>query len=363
MKIAILARGLARTGGVGRLLNGYLSSMPAAAPEDEFFVLTDAPLAHAADLPNVTEVLLKRSSGAIFDHVEVPMAVRHIQPDVFLATKNTIPLGITCPVVCVFLDLAYFAFSKAYPVVDNLYMRAMFKRSATRAARLVAISESTRDDIGTFLGKEAHEKTRVVYPGATNCFRVLSSREREEAAARFAHLPRRFILYSGNISPRKNISNLVAAVTACPPDVALVLTGHRTWKGQSANDALAEAGRLREVQILGAQEDEDLVALYNLAAISVYPSLYEGFGFPVLESFACGTPLAASNATSIPEVTGEAALLFDPTDVSAMSEAVLKLLDDEPLRERLRLRGLERVKQFTWQKTALEMLAILRETA
>jgi hypothetical protein len=178
MRIAILARGMRRTGGVGRLLSGYVGSLPKAAPEDEFIVITDEPLPEPMRAANVTEVVIEKTNPVLFDHLEVPQAIRRASPDVLLATKNAVPVGLKCPVVCVFLDLAYFAMAEAYPFADNIYMRAMFRRSARVAARVIALSNSTRDDVGRFLGKKAMDKTVVAYPGVGLPFRKMPHAEK-----------------------------------------------------------------------------------------------------------------------------------------------------------------------------------------
>lgn len=361
MRVAILARGMHRPGGVGRLITSLVKHLPRAAATDEFFVFTDHPMANALRAPNVSEVLLGSGNPAVFDHFEVPAAVKRVSPDVFLATKNSSPFGLKCPVVCIFLDLAYFALAEAYPFVDGLYMRAMFKRSAKVAARIVAISECTRDDVGRFLGKSAMDKTRVVYPGVGAPFTVLPEASRADGRRRIADLPERFVLYAGNISPRKNLRRLVEALEALDDSTGLVLSGHREWKSGSVRQAIGEVSRGRDVKVLGAMTDEDLALIYNLAVFSVYPSLYEGFGFPVIESFACGTPVAASAATSIPEAAGDAALLFDPEDVRSIADSMRRLDSDEGLRASLRDKGLQRAARFSWEKTAEGVLSSLRE--
>jgi len=363
MRVAILARGMRRAGGVGRLITGYVRSLPKASPRDEFFVLTDEALEGRDRQANVEEVLLGKANPAVFDHIQVPQAVRRISPDVFLATKNAVPLGLKCPVVCVFLDLAYFAMAQAYPLSDTIYARAMLKRSGRAAARIIAVSQSTRNDIAKFLGPKAVEKTRVVYSGVGEPFRVFDREEKAQARMMLGTLPERFILYAGNISPRKNVRKLIEAFSGLAPGVGLVLTGHREWKSPDLARTIEEVSSTREITVLGGLPDENMAGLYNAAEISVYPSLYEGFGFPVLESFACGTPVAASNATSIPEVAGDAAVLFDPMETKDIEAAMDRLLSDEGLRREMRERGLRRAAEFNWQRTAEMVLGVLREVA
>ncbi|MHC4711727.1 MAG: glycosyltransferase family 4 protein [Planctomycetota bacterium] len=361
MKVAVLARGINRPGGVGRLLSGYLSSLPAAAPDWDFVALTDEDLPPRFKAANLTEVLLPKSNPAVFDHILVPRAVREVGADVFLAMKNTVPARLKCPTVCVFLDLAYFALPKSYPFFDNLYMRAMFRHSARRASRIAAISRWTKEDVRNFLGGTAYEKTRVIYPGLEKKFRRLSEDEMDKARGRMPDLPERFALYAGNISPRKNLVRLLAAFETLDDDIALVITGHRRWKSNEFEAALGRARRKRNILVSGAVVMDDLCALYNLALFTVYPSLYEGFGFPVLESFACGTPVAASNAASIPEVAGDAGLLFEPRDIAAISDAIRRLAGDPGLGDQLVQRGTERLGRFTWQRASTEMVKVLEE--
>jgi len=362
MRAALLARGAARAGGVGRLISGVISGLPGAArPEDCFLAITDAPLPEELRFPALEETVAGTSQPAIFDHFIVPRRARKWGADVFLATKNSLPPGLPCPSACIYLDLAYFALPSSYPPLDNLYMRAMFRRSARAARRIIAISESTRRDVGRFLSKEAMEKTRVVYPGIDERFRPFDGEELAAARQRFSDLPERFVLYAGDISPRKNLRRLLDAFSGLPREVGLVVTGHRAWKSAHVERALRAAALRREIFLLGGVPEGDLPALYNLAEASVYPSLYEGFGFPVLESMACGTPVAASNASSIPEAAGDAALLFDPHDPGAIREALSRLLEDPGLRERLSEKGRERASAFTWQRCAGMILELLRE--
>ncbi len=364
MRVAILARGHARPGGVGRLVSGYLRSIPPASPEDEFFAITDTPLGGQFKASNLEEIILGKHNPAVFDHLLAGRAARRVGADVFLATKNTVPLGLSCPAVCVYLDLAYFAMPESYGRLDNFYMRAMFRRSARRAARIVAISESTGRDVGRFLGADAQEKTRVVYPGIDERFKPLTAEKREEARRRFAELPERFVLYAGNISPRKNLRRLIDAFEQLDEKIGLVLTGHREWGGKGLKEALEAVASRRDVRVLGGLPDGDLAALYGIAEASVYPSLYEGFGFPVLESMACGTPVAASRAASIPEAAGDAAVMFDPCSTQEMAKALGQVLSMEgPLRRETSARGMERARQFSWGRCADGILEVLREVA
>jgi glycosyltransferase involved in cell wall biosynthesis len=176
----------------------------------------------------------------------------------------------------------------------------------------------------------------------------------------------RYVLYVGSENPRKNMPRLIAAFARLHetlPDVRLIKVG------SVEHPSLAEQLR-RQVQQLGLADavlftnpvsDQDLVAFYNLADLFVFPSLYEGFGLPPLEAMACGAPVVCSNAASLPEVVGDAAITVDPYDVDGLAAAMVRVLTDADLRRQLRERGLARARQFTWERTALETIAVYRQ--
>jgi glycosyltransferase involved in cell wall biosynthesis len=186
-------------------------------------------------------------------------------------------------------------------------------------------------------------------------------------------LPERFILYVGTIEPRKNLTALLEAYAALMErlsvcdlrpalsDVRLVIVGKKGWLYEGFFRRLHELGLEDRVLFTGYVPDEDLPAIYSAADLFVFPSLYEGFGLPVLEAMACGTPVIASNASSLPEVAGEAGIMIAPHDVRGLAEAMERLLMDKQLRAELRARGLERAKQFTWERAAAMTLEVYQD--
>jgi alpha-1,3-rhamnosyl/mannosyltransferase len=192
-------------------------------------------------------------------------------------------------------------------------------------------------------------------------------------------LPERFVLYLGSNKPHKNLVRLVEAwfqvsrskfQVATTSDVKrgtwnlkLVLAGHWDPRYPQAQQRAAELRLEDSVRFLGDVSEADLPALYNLATIFAFPSLYEGFGLPPLEAMACGTPVACANTSSLPEVVGDAALLFDPLDVEGMAATIAQTLSDASLRAALRARGLARARLFSWERTAKETLMAYREAA
>ena len=232
------------------------------------------------------------------------------------------------------------------------YLERVVPRSVRRADRVLADSKSTADDVMRLYGVPV-ERLEVVYSAAAERFRPLPPAE-AEAMLGDLQVPRPFILTVGTLEPRKNLSRLVDAFQSLNLPHTLVVVGARGWM---YSDLVA---KLRQPRILapGYVTDDQLVGLYNLAELLVYPSLYEGFGFEPLEAMACDTPVAASNVSSLPEVVGDAGLMFDPEDTAAIAAAIRRLATDPALRDELRAAGREQARKFSWRSSALQLKAI-----
>ncbi len=231
-------------------------------------------------------------------------------------------------------------------------------KGTLRARCLIADSNFTRQLI---VERFSFPPERVVVAplGVELAFRPLPREAVEELRRRYALPDALLLLHVGHTQPRKNLEGLLhalAIVRRRNSHVVLLQVGGVPTARQRA---LVESLGLRDaVHFLGPVSESDLIAFYNLADVFVFPSLYEGFGFPPLEAMACGTPVVASHAASLPEVVGDAGLLVDPCDPEAMAEAIHRVLQDPELAEELRRRGLERARQFTWERTAQETLAV-----
>ncbi len=261
------------------------------------------------------------------------------------------------------------------------YLTRAVPRAVARADHILADSRSTKEDLVTCLGASPEQIT-VVYPGVDPRFRPLEDETViADVCARYA-LRRPFILAVGTLQPRKNYPALIEAVMRLGEGCAevfdelsmsqagsrhaspsLVIAGGRGWLDQEIFETVERLRAGNRVRFLGFVWDEDLPALYNAAAILAMPSLYEGFGLPVLEAMACGTPVVTSNVSSLPEVAGDAALLVSPRDVAGLTDALCRLLTDRDLRARLQQRGLARAQKFTWQKVAEAVLGIYQRLA
>lgn len=246
------------------------------------------------------------------------------------------------------------------------YLRRTVPRSVERAARVLADSESTRRDLVDLLGVP-EEKICVVPAGVEPRFRPVRDTVRLSAVRSRYDLPQWFILSVGTLEPRKNLARLIAAYaqlrrqTGLPH--ALVIAGREGWLYQGIYEQVAKEGLAEHVRFTGFVADDDLPALYTLADLLAFPSLYEGFGLPPLEAMACGTPVVASNNSSLPEAVGAAALLVEAEDGEALADAMARVLGNANLRVRLADLGRAQAARFTWDAAARKLLDAYRLTA
>lgn len=258
-------------------------------------------------------------------------------------------------------DLAYLIYPECAVPALGWYLHRAVPRSIAHADLVLADSECTRQDVVHLLGV-APEKVRTLYLGVEPAYRPLEEVEVAAARARY-NLPARFLLTVGTVEPRKNLPRLCEALAGLPDALRLplVVAGKPGWLYEASFAAVERLGLRDAVRFLGFVPEADLPALYNLALALAYPSLYEGFGLPPLEGMACGTPVLTSNVSSTPEVVGEAAVLVDPLDVGAIREGLRRLIEDDGLRAQLRAAGLERAREFTWEKAAGELRGMMQK--
>ncbi len=235
-----------------------------------------------------------------------------------------------------------------------------------RADMLIAVSESTRRDLIERMGAPA-DRIVVTHEAADPRLARVTDATRLEAVRQRYGLPEQFVLSLGAMEPRKNLSRLLEAFAALAPavrkDVSLVVAGAKGWLNDSVHEQVNKLGLGDSVRFAGYIEEEDLAAVYSLATVFAYPSLWEGFGLPVLEAMACGTPVLTSNLSSLPEVAGDAALLVSPSDVDAIAEGLGRLLEDAALRRELSERGYRRAAHFSWERCARETVAVYQTVA
>ena len=291
-------------------------------------------------------------------------ALLHISPvDVFHGTNYCIPVFAPCPTVITIHDLSLLAQAETHEARNVERGRRRLPIMARRATMIVAPSEWTRREIITHLNIPA-ERIRVIPEAARETMRPRAETEWRTVLEKHG-IRRPYLLYVGTIEPRKNLLTLLRAyaelLSGARHRPQLVLCGGRGWLDDEVFRLVEELRLSEMVRFTGYVDDAELPALYSGAEVFVYPSLYEGFGLPPLEAMACGAPVVTSNSSSLPEVVGVAGLTVPPRDTRALTQALVKLLDDASTQQHFRRAGLEQAARFSWQRAAQETQAVYDE--
>lgn len=281
--------------------------------------------------------------------------------DVFHVPGYGVPLCSRGTLVATVHDVIGMIFPENLPPGARLYWGTWLPWVVSRADRIVADSQCTKRDLMRLMGV-AEEKIRVIHLAAEPAFRPITDALALAQVRKRFNLTKPFVLYVGTVEPRKNLERVMEAWAAVKRRTKLphqlVVAGRLDWAYEKVSDLVRRLEIKRDVVFTGYVRDEELPLLYNACDLFVFPSLYEGFGMPVLEAMACGVPVLTSNTSSIPEVAGDAAILVDPTDTEQMTRGIQQGLEDDALRERLRRAGPARAAQFSWEKTARETLEV-----
>ena len=303
------------------------------------------------DKNNEYALILDRTQSKLWEHLKLPFIVNKGKFDLFFSPDHILPAQpLYCKKVLTVHDLSFVKFPELFTFAKRLYKRLMTPLSLKRADRIIAVSQNTKNDIVAIYGV-APEKITVVHNGVGNNFVPVKDEASLKCAKNKYGLPDRYVLCVGTIEPRKNIIRLIKAYEKIMARQPLVIVGKPGWLSEPIIKGIRSSDR---VIWLDNVETHDLPAIYSLASLFVYPSLYEGFGLPVLEAMACGTPVITSDLSSLPEVAGDAALLVDPNSVDEIALAIKRLLEDQGLRKDLISKGCLQAKKYSWEKCARE---------
>jgi glycosyltransferase involved in cell wall biosynthesis len=298
----------------------------------------------------------------LWTHTRFAAALWRARPDVTFVPAHTLPLWFPGTGVVTVHDLGYVYFPESHTRFARRYLDWSTRHSVRRAARIIADSLATARDLAAHYGVP-QDRIVLVYPGVDEALAPVSDPALRAAVRARHRLPERYLLFVGTLQPRKNIARIVQGYARWrarqpTPDVALVLAGQRGW--------LFDPRWIEGVEgviLPGYVDDVDVAALYSGALALVFPTLHEGFGFPVLEAMRCGVPVIGSTTSSLPEVAGDAALLVNPRDVEAIVDAIERIMVDHELRTDLIARGHLQAQRFTWQRTAEQTLQVLEAAA
>lgn len=338
-----------------------------AVTGDEIVVVSNQPIDTQAPLPPHVRV----HDGHRFPvrigwmQMRAASAIAALGPDVAHFTNAMIPFGSQAPSVVTVHDMSLRLYPRCHPWRRLLLNRPLMYAAIRQAAAIVTVSHSTRRDLLNLHGV-APERVSVVHEAASPAFRPIADRAMlDDVRARYS-LPARFILYVGTIEPRKNLMRLMSAFASARKagiPQQLVCVGPYGWSSRDLAGHVERLGIRAAVHFTGYVPFEHLPAIYNLGDFFAFPSLYEGFGLPVVEAMASGLPVLTSNTSSLDEIAADAAETIDPTSTDAMTEAIRRLATDQALRVELADRGLRRARSFSWGRTARAMLAVYHRAA
>ena len=331
----------------------------------ELIVVSNQPIDTAQPLPRHVRVhdRLRFPLRIAWMQLLAGRVLEDIRADVAHFTNGMVPLGTSAARVVTIHDVSLKLYPECHPVRRRLINRPLVAVAAHVADAVVAVSHSARHDLLKF-HRIPEERVAVVHEAAGPGFmRITDQRQRARIRMRYG-LPERFVLYVGAIEPRKNLPRLMDAFAdARRQGIAheLVCVGPYGWSSRDLYQRVDELGLRRVVHFTGYVPAEDLPVIYNLAEFFAFPSIYEGFGLPVIEAMACGTPVITANNSSLAEIASGVAETVDPHDVHALSSAIVTLARDAEWRDELSRRGLARAQQFSWARTAQDMLALYEQ--
>jgi glycosyltransferase involved in cell wall biosynthesis len=297
----------------------------------------------------------------LWTHVRLSWEMARCPPDVLFVPAHVLPIVHPRRSVVTVHDLGYRHYPAAHRSLDRLYLDLSTRYHVHVAAHILADSQATRDGLIREYGADPARIT-VVYPGVDENLRRVDDPAAIAAARAKYDISGEYLLYVGTLHPRKNLVRLIEAFSALESGaLKLVVAGQKGWLYDRIFARVQELGVEQRVIFPGYVADADLPALLSGARVFAFPSLYEGFGFPVLEAMACGVPVVCSDVSSLPEVAGDAALLVDPLDTRAWATALERALTDEELRVELTTRGYVQVERFSWQRAAEATLNVLEK--
>lgn len=320
------------------------------------------PQSPTADLPKESsnwhyKTIRPRKLWTLFG-LSLEFLLKRSKVDVFFSPTHYLPLFCPKNSVISILDLSYIHFPELFKNSDLKQLSIWTSFSVKKAKKVFTISRASKDDIIKEYGV-SQDKVVVTYPGIKEGLMIKDKRLNMTDLKKKYGINGDYVLFVGTLQPRKNIARLIEAFSKIKNDIHLVIVGKKGWQYEGILEAPKKFSIGNNVKFLDSVPDEDLPAFYKNAICFVLPSLYEGFGLPVLEAMKYGCPVVISNASSLPEAGGEAALYVDPLDTEDIKKKLELMINSEELREKLIKKGYEQIKKFSWEKTARETLRAL----
>jgi glycosyltransferase involved in cell wall biosynthesis len=365
LKIAVNTRFLIKDKleGIGLFTYESLKRIVVSHPEIDFCFLFDRSYdAEFVFAKNVTPVVLFPQARHPFlwywwFEISVSRWLKKNKPALFLSTDGYGCLSAETKQVLVMHDLAYEHFTDHVPFLTRLYYRYFMPRFAKKAARIATVSEFSKNDI-VVKYQIARNNIDVVYNGSKEVYKPIEEPKKQEIKSLYSG-GKNYFIYVGSIHPRKNIKNLLLAFEKFKKetnsDYKLLLVGRKAWDFEEVEETLNKLSHKSDIEFLGHLPPKDLGELMASAFCMVYVSLFEGFGIPIIEAMSCGVPVVTSNVTSMPEASGDAALLVNPISFEEIANAMSEFYSNDALRATLIQKGFEQSKKFGWDKTAQKL--------
>jgi alpha-1,3-rhamnosyl/mannosyltransferase len=354
--------------GVGRYTYNLVRALARQIDRDELLLLSNPSLINTRfDLGSIisgSKVRLEFTASkplTFGEQLRLPREIRRLNPGVTHFPHAIMPFAVRHPIVMNIQDIIPIRLPQYFGVRQRILYRVSLALALRSADLVICLSRATLSDLESVFRVDT-SRFFVVPAAVDDSFRPCTGDELKRARA--AHqLPDEYLLYVGSNKPHKNLPALIDAYARVPKAPPLVLAGKEDARYPQMRQRVEALGLTDRVRFLGAFEENDLPALYGGARAFVFPSVYEGFGFPPLEAMACGAPAACSNIRSLRETTADAALLFDPKDPASIAEAIERLITDAGLRSDLRERGLRRAAEYSWDRAARQTLDIYHRAA
>lgn len=353
--------------GIGTYIRSLVEGLAELDHENEYVLLTGPQGKEVlTDLPDNFRVLVERSPVySMRELVVLSWRLARLRLDLYHSTHYVLPLYVPSRVVVTIHDIIHLLYPQFLPNrLAFVYAQRMMRRSLGRADRVIAVSENTKSDLLEYFAVDI-PSIRVIYNGVDETFRNKLSEEDLELWFRQLDIRRPYLLFVGNPKPHKNLDRVIQAYARALEltdfDGPLVCVGDRTAAQFKLRQRAEQLGIADRVRLLGHVAQEVLPPLYQGATLFLYPTLYEGFGLPVVEAMASGTPVLTSNTSALKEVAGGCAHLVDPLDTERMAKAIARLMSDDEYRESLAEKGLARSRDFRWPLTAEKTLEVYRE--
>jgi glycosyltransferase involved in cell wall biosynthesis len=339
--------------GIGRYSENILNEMNNKLCEDNFYIIINKN-------SKFNGIKCNSKVFSFLEQFEIPYLSFKKNYNLFHSPHFNFPIFNQGKLVLTIHDLTPLLFPDIFSRKARIYMKTMIWLSKFRADKIITVSQNTKDDLVEMFNYNPN-KIKVIYNGVDSSYKLIDNKKLISEINNKYNTGENFLLYVGNIKPHKNIPVLLKALSNIDKQNKLVIVGKRDKAYDEIFDIIDQNNLKDRIIFTGFVPDEDLILLYNAAALFVYPSLYEGFGLPPLEAMACGTPVITSNVSSLPEVVGDAAITVDPHNIKELSKKINKILSNKDLQNKMIQRGIERAKQFTWDKTARETIKVYED--